>query len=408
MQWHFMAVRKLILPVSLVALAYWFRTYLGDLSEEMRIIVVNMPYLACAAAIVMSHQFGRCRMLLAALGVAALYWLLRSQLQVSLSDPEASRAYLWISLSLPVLSLYLLVIPERGIWNLHGLVAIVGFAFLLLLCRYASSWLPTLNEDILQQLVARPIPGYVLSYGVSALVASAFLLGLILLFLRNNDTEAALLAVLLSLYLALALLHLEFISTVMCAAAGLCLVFGMLRSSHAMAYRDDLTGLLGRRALNERLASLGRRYSIAMLDVDHFKKFNDNYGHDVGDQVLKLVASRIKQIAGGTSYRYGGEEFCIIFPRKSMADCVEPLDELRESIAQYKMSLRDSKLRPKKSESGSAKRGASRVGSNQVSVTVSIGVAERTESAEEAMTVLKMADDKLYRAKRAGRNKVIS
>ena len=175
-----------------------------------------------------------------------------------------------------------------------------------------------------------------------------------------------------------------------------------------MAYRDDLTGLLGRRALNERLASRGRRYSIGMLDVDHFKKFNDNYGHDVGDQVLKLVASRIKQIAGGTAYRYGGEEFCIIFPRKSAVDCVEPLNELRESIAQYKMSLRDSKLRPKKTEPGSRKRGASRVGSSQVSVTISIGVAERTEAAPEAMSVLKTADDNLYRAKRAGRNKVIS
>ena len=74
-----------------------------------------------------------------------------------------------------------------------------------------------------------------------------------------------------ALYLALALLHLQHISVAMMYAAGLCLVWGLLRSSHAMAYRDELTGLLGRRALNERLNMLGRSYCIAMLDVDHFK-----------------------------------------------------------------------------------------------------------------------------------------
>jgi diguanylate cyclase (GGDEF)-like protein len=239
------------------------------------------------------------------------------------------------------------------------------------------------------------------------MTGSVFLLGLVLLFLRNNDTEAALLATLLALYLALALLHLEFISVAMCTAAGLCLVYGLLRSSHAMAYRDDLTGLLGRRALNERMKSLGRRYSIAMLDVDHFKKFNDRHGHDVGDQVLKLVASRIKAVGGGTAYRYGGEEFCIVFPRKTAQECLGQLDLLRQSIADYQMSLRDSKLRPKKQQLGSEKRGATRVATGHVSVTISSGVAERSEESSDARAVIKVADQNLYRAKKAGRNRVV-
>jgi diguanylate cyclase (GGDEF)-like protein len=175
-----------------------------------------------------------------------------------------------------------------------------------------------------------------------------------------------------------------------------------------MAYRDELTGLLSRRALNERLRSLGRRYSIAMLDVDHFKRFNDAHGHDVGDEVLKLVASRVRQVGhGGTAYRYGGEEFCIVFPRRSAEDCAAALDAVRECIANYQLCIRDRKSRPSRSRAGSRRRGATRIKSSQVSVTVSAGLAARSPELPDAEAVLKAADKRLYRAKRAGRNRVV-
>ncbi len=70
-------------------------------------------------------------------------------------------------------------------------------------------------------------------------------------------------------------------------AAGLILVVSLIQTSYAMAYHDELTGLAGRRAFNETLLRLGSHYVIAVIDVDHFKRFNDTYGHEVGDQVLK-------------------------------------------------------------------------------------------------------------------------
>jgi diguanylate cyclase (GGDEF)-like protein len=402
------ALLKLVLPVALVALSFWSKNYLGDLSEELRIVVLNMPYLSCAAALIMAHQFSRIRLLLAALGVAALYWVLRNQLQVSLSEPHAEHTFLVASFCLPFLFLYLILLPERGIWNLQGLLTLLGFAMTAALCFSAAAWVASTGSAYGELLMVRPMEGYVLSLGATGAIAAVMLVGIFLLCLRNSDTESALLASLLALYLALALLHLEYISVAMCTAASLCLVYGLLRSSHAMAYRDDLTGLLGRRALNERLSGLGRRYTIAMLDVDHFKKFNDNHGHDVGDQVLQLVASRIRQVGGGTAYRYGGEEFCIVYPRKSVEQCAVQLEELRASIAEYQMALRDNKLRPKKSRQGSQKRGASRLKAGQVSVTVSIGVAERSDEQPDPESVIQAADAKLYRAKRAGRNRVVS
>src|SRR2546421_12493897 len=81
-----------------------------------------------------------------------------------------------------------------------------------------------------------------------------------------------------------------------------------------MAYQDSLTQLPARRALNEALLRLGSQYTVGMVDVDHFKRINDSHGHDVGDQVLKMVAARLAQVGGGgRAYRYGGEEFAVIF-----------------------------------------------------------------------------------------------
>ncbi|WP_419901870.1 diguanylate cyclase [Kiloniella sp.] len=92
--------------------------------------------------------------------------------------------------------------------------------------------------------------------------------------------------------------------------ASLLLVLGLFQESHRMAFLDELTGIPGRRALLTDMKKLGRRYSLAMVDIDFFKKFNDTHGHDVGDQVLRMVSSRLKQTGGGArAYRYGGEEF---------------------------------------------------------------------------------------------------
>jgi len=171
-----------------------------------------------------------------------------------------------------------------------------------------------------------------------------------------------------------------------------------------MAFRDDLTNLPSRRALNEHLMGLARPYAIAMLDVDHFKRFNDTHGHDVGDQVLKMVGSRIGGVAGGGKpYRYGGEEFTIIFPKKNVADVRPYLEELRKAIAEYRLCLRGSD-RPKDQEEGKNHRGKS--ADQHVSVTISIGVAESSERLRSPAEVIKAADGALYKAKNRGRDQV--
>ena len=200
---------------------------------------------------------------------------------------------------------------------------------------------------------------------------------------------------------------LPFTLNIMCSQVMLMIAAAVAHEAYQMAFRDELTGLPGRRALNERMQRLGRNYVLAMSDVDHFKKFNDTHGHDVGDQVLRLVASKLSKVGGGgRAYRYGGEEFALVFAGKTLDECMPHLDALRESIATYNIQLRNQDCRPQDDQQGRQRRGAASAGS--VSVTVSIGVAERMPEQRTAEEVLKAADKALYTAKSAGRNCVVA
>lgn len=406
MQLYPAALFRLFAPAAILGVALWSRVFLPALGSESFALVGNLPYLLCLVALVMAYQFNRSRLLLASLGVAAFYWAVQHALQNSLALPAVARSYLALSLALPLLGMYLLLLPERGVVNVFGLLALAGFLLTGLLAVYCGPLLPSLSEAAAQYYAPWSAEGYVLSRGATALCTLVIIIGLGLLVLRNEEAEAALLGALVALLLSLALLHYPFISVAMGTAAALCLLWGLLRSSHAMAYRDELTGIPGRRALNERVKMLGRRYTIAMLDVDHFKRFNDTHGHDVGDQVLRLVASRLRRVRGGTAFRYGGEEFCVVFPRRTTQECIEPIEDMRREIADYKMQIRDRHLRPEQRREGSRRRGATRLRNGQVAVTVSAGLAERSAEAPDPESVIKAADRKLYLAKSAGRNRV--
>ena len=199
---------------------------------------------------------------------------------------------------------------------------------------------------------------------------------------------------------------LPFTLNIMCSQVMLMIAAGVAHEAYQMAFRDELTGLPGRRALNERMQRLGRNYVLAMSDVDHFKRFNDTHGHDVGDQVLRLVASRLSKVTGGgRAYRYGGEEFALVFAGKTAEECVPHVEAVREVIANYVMHLRDQSSRPQDDTSGRQRRAGNSGGT--VSVTISIGVAERQVDHRNPEAVLKSADQALYSAKGAGRNCVM-
>jgi len=181
-------------------------------------------------------------------------------------------------------------------------------------------------------------------------------------------------------------------------------VTGTLESIFSAAYRDALTGLPSRRALDERLAALPAGSVVAMVDVDHFKQFNDTHGHETGDQVLRMVAWRLAEVRDGEAYRYGGEEFTLIFQGLSLKEALARLDAGRAAVAENRFTVRASD-RPR-GKGGKTKR-ARDIVRHGLAVTVSIGAAVRGEG-EAPAAVIRRADEALYAAKEAGRDRVLA
>jgi GGDEF domain-containing protein len=188
-------------------------------------------------------------------------------------------------------------------------------------------------------------------------------------------------------------------------AAGLVLLSGVLERGYHIAYRDELTGLPGRRALNELLLRLGSQYAIAMCDVDHFKKFNDTYGHDAGDQVLRMVAAKLSRVKGGGQvFRYGGEEFAVVFRGRSAEEARPFVESLRTAVADTQFTLRRPDRPREKPASAPVAEPNNPATKLVVTITISIGVAEPSHRHSTPELVLDAADAALYCAKEAGRN----
>jgi diguanylate cyclase (GGDEF)-like protein len=192
-------------------------------------------------------------------------------------------------------------------------------------------------------------------------------------------------------------------STVYMATGGLVLIVSLIETSHRMAFSDELTGLPSRRALSDALMRLPELYTVAMIDIDHFKKLNDEWGHAAGDQVLRMIGSTLTRTeGGGRPFRYGGEEFAVLFSGKSTEEALPYLEDLREAIEGSSFTVRGRdrpKMRPETPVRASG-------GRRTLSITVSIGVAEPDEIGADPDDVIRAADQALYRAKRTGRNRI--
>jgi diguanylate cyclase (GGDEF)-like protein len=199
-------------------------------------------------------------------------------------------------------------------------------------------------------------------------------------------------------------------STLYFGAGMLVLAASLVETSYLLAFHDELTGLPARRAFNQAMLTLADTYSIAMVDVDFFKKFNDTFGHDVGDQVLRMVAGKLAQVGGGgRAYRYGGEEFAIVFPGRTIDQCGPYLDRVRQEIEVSTFMVRGpDRSQRRREERRYTRRGKRATGRqrSEAGVTVSMGVAEHSARLSTSGLVTNAADQALYRAKQNGRNRI--
>lgn len=187
--------------------------------------------------------------------------------------------------------------------------------------------------------------------------------------------------------------------------AGCLIIYTLFQLYWEKVYIDELTGIPNRRAFDEYLNKLGRKYTIAMIDIDHFKILNDKYGHTEGDNVLRFVAKHIATESDGRVFRYGGEEFSVIYKGMKTKDVFWKLEQMRDDLSEKAFSIRSleeiRKLKSKKDRKHTP------VNVKRVKVTFSAGVAHKTSDLKLPYDVVDAADKALYQAKKRGRNKCV-
>jgi len=406
-----MVTRKLlalVFPEGLLLLVAAALVRWGSAAPAAGPVVRLYPLVVLGAGALLGWRFQRGRLLLALLGLTladrAMLWLAPLESGARHAGPAVVRA---VAMLLPASLAVLAFVGERGVLSPAGLrrLAVLGAQTVLVLAVWLLSavWPQGVAHVFDFLTVPRAILGW-LPIGQPAALVALIVVGALAartLWTPAPENRAFLWAAIGSV-IAVCAGPASGRVTLYLAGAGLVLVVATVESAYAMAYHDELTGLPARRALNEALERVGGTYTVAMVDVDHFKKFNDTHGHDVGDEVLRMVAGRLGQVpGGGRAFRYGGEEFAVLFPGKTAEQSAPHLETLRASVADATFTLRGPARTKKKAKSSRARS----TGAKQLAVTVSIGAAQ-AKGATLPDKVVKAADQALYRAKESGRNRV--
>jgi len=363
------------------------------------------PYAFLVFGVALALRFNRGRALVLLASLLAAY--AGYHYAQGLGGFAEKAVYTALVVLVPLNALIAMALPERGV-AFHGsyrwLVLLGGETLLIL-------WIAAAGRSELSGLAWQGLLEHWLFRSPPTPLAGRFMFGAAFVaavwraWPKHTPLDLGLAAALVAFFVAAEWAASPVVFATFLSASGAVVLVAFVQESHRLAFRDELTALPGRRALEEQLRALGPHYTIAMIDVDHFKKFNDTHGHDIGDQVLKLVAARLAEVGGGgLAFRYGGEEFCVLFPGRSLTEALPYLARTRATIERYKMAVR-SEERPRREESGIRRRGDI-VPTKLLSVTVSVGAAEPEVERQPPVQVLKAADEALYRAKKGGRNRV--
>jgi len=398
-------VASFLLPAALLAVAALAVNAPGLFPASLPAFLSLFPWVVLAAGAVLAVRFRRGRALLAFVAVAAADQLLQRIAPASPSGGAGRFALDATALLLPLDLAAIALLPERSALSasvLGGLAALAAQPALL-----AFLWLsyhPGLAAALHRELVpALGVPGLPLAQPAQWGFAVALVVVAVVWARRGDPLAAGLEWALAAAFIGLAAGGDARSASVYLTAGALILATSLVESAFALAYRDGLTGLPSRRALDEAIAVTRGAFAVAMADIDHFKEVNDRWGHDVGDQVLRMVAARLAAVEGGRAFRYGGEEFALLFAGRSCADVRGGLEALRKAVAEAAFTLRGGdrpKRRPKQPRPTARQ--------VRIAVTISIGAADSGAHRGRAEAVLKAADAALYRAKQEGRNRVVS
>ncbi len=376
-------------------LAAWQVLHINNWPNNILAVIHYLPYVVIVFGIFISVFLNRFLPILLLAFILLLNLTiahyLPSSVNINLSSLSSIVLLAILSLLLPINIILWSFLPEKGVKNIaYNLFLSSLFLSQIVIIYYVMYFLPINFIEFLGNKA-------ILQYTTIPVIAVVLIIVSWLLIVAKNSylgnvkvLDETIIFVLLLIVFALHSVDIPFVFTWLSAIAALLIVIAIIFDSHKIAYTDQLTGLASRRAMFESFLSLGKKYSIAMMDIDHFKKFNDTYGHDVGDKVLIAVAHELSRISVGKVYRYGGEEFTIIFARKTALQVEQALEQVRINIENLDLNI--------------TKKGTK---NTKQHVTVSFGLSEKTIKHKHPTDVMKIADEALYKAKKAGRNKIV-
>src|SRR5258706_8031062 len=382
------------------------------------------PYTVLVIGTALALWFNRGRAFIALISLLVSFISYRTSVTFGQDDFPVRAVLTATAIFVPANILLVMILPERGIvyfrnyrWLLLGAVEVLLTAWIATAGHTdlsGTSWHAALDHWLLKA-TPTPLLGRIF-------IVAAFTFASIRAWRQRSPFEIGMVGALVAFFIAFELPTMTVMYRVFRFAARAMLLLAVLQESHRMAFHDELTSLPSRRALQEKLVALGPSYTIAMVDIDHFKKFNDTHGHDIGDQVLKMVGARLSEIdGGGKAFRYGGEEFAVLFPDRKVEETLPHLETLRQNIEEYKMSVRTEQQRRGEVRQNKDRRTKTKsafsldspqappLRSNRpelLSVTVSIGAAQRSDLLDKPDAVIRSADAALYPAKSTGRNRV--
>lgn len=421
--WNRAALKSLLIPGGILLLGIALLLYSGWLTLALPALGF-LHYCALFGGMMLAWRFHSSRTFIA---FVVLFLAEQAGAASSAGSPSWGTVISAVAVLVPLNFVLTGLMQERGFTVASmapaGLFLFVQSVVVVVLWRGAESAAQParlhLHHDHAGAAVSLP------EYALFAFAAAGIVL-LVRCLVTSKPVDSALLWSLSAYFLSLRFSGSVRISTVYSATAACILAVSIIENSYLLAYHDELTTLPSRRAFNHALLRLQDPYSIAVVDIDHFKRFNDTYGHDTGDQVLRLVAASLARVTGGgQAYRCGGEEFTILFPGKTTAEVVDHLERLRGKIeaSEFRRRSGDRRQAPRgpdrrspsrrnqrsraRSRTGDATRNLVEENSEApLSVTVSMGVASSTQEKAAADLVLQAADKALYRAKANGRNRV--
>ena len=388
-------------PIIIIAAAIYLYFKVDNYSPQVKLLIEYLPFGILMIGMLLSLSFNRSRIFYVLMVLLiSLFSLIHTTNLLKVEFSYDTALYILLGVLIPLNILIFSILRERGFITLWGILK-----FIFITGQFASLvWLLMSPSHPAIDFIYREYIQIPFTINTPQTISFFMLICLVLLIAKgyfyNVYSDTGMLFSLIAIYISQYFRD-EKGLLLLFSAAALILIITIIQDSYRMSYIDELTSLPGRRALKEDMLKLSGGYTIAMVDIDFFKKFNDKHGHDIGDEVLRMVAACLSQVTGGgKAFRYGGEEFTILFPGKELDTALPHLETLRETVSKRAFILRG-KNRPKDKPSKVTK---SSTTEKKLFVTISIGIAKKDKNTKSPQEVMKNADKALYRAKKKGRN----